>query len=31
VKKSGIFDHPTDEVIKEQMWPQSKLQFEYTG
>lgn len=28
-KKSGIFDHPSDEVIKKQMWPQSRLQFEY--
>ena len=30
-KKSGIFDHPSDEVVKKQMWPQSKLQFEYAG
>ena len=30
-KKSGIFDHPSDEVIKKQIWPQSKLQFEYAG
>jgi hypothetical protein len=30
-KKSGIFDHPSDKVIKKQMWPQSKLQFEYAG
>jgi hypothetical protein len=29
--KSGIFDHPSDEVVKKQMWPQSKLQFEYAG
>ena len=28
-KKSGIFYHPSDEVIKKQIWPQSKLQFEY--
>lgn len=30
-KKSGIFDHPSDEVVKKQLWPQSKLQFEYAG
>ena len=30
-KKSGIFDHPSDEVVKKQMWPQTKLQFEYVG
>lgn len=29
--KSGIFYHPSDEVTKKQMWPQSKLQFEYAG
>jgi hypothetical protein len=30
-KKSGIFYHPSDEVVKKQLWPQSKLQFEYAG
>lgn len=30
-KKSGIFDHPPDEVKFKQTWPQSKLQFEYAG
>ena len=30
-KKSGIFYHPSDEVVKTQLWPQSKLQFEYAG
>ena len=26
-----MFDHPSDEVIKKQMWRQLKLQFEYAG
>lgn len=30
-KKSGIFDRPSDEVVKKQLWPQAKLQFEYAG
>ena len=30
-KKSGIFDRPSDEVVKKQFWPQAKLQFEYAG
>ena len=30
-KKSGIYDRPSDEVVKKQFWPQSKLQFEYAG
>ena len=30
-KKSGIFDHPSDEVVDKQLWPQSKLQYEYAG
>ena len=30
-KKSGIFDHPSDEVVQKQLWPQSKLQYEYAG
>jgi hypothetical protein len=29
--ESGIFYHPSDEVLKKQLWPQSKLQFEYAG
>jgi len=29
--KSGIFDHPSDEVLQIQLWPQSKLQYEYAG
>ena len=27
-KTSGIVYHPSDEVVKKQLWPQSKLQFE---
>jgi hypothetical protein len=30
-KKSGIFDCPSDEVVKKQFWPHAKLQFEYAG
>ena len=30
-KKSGIFDHPPDQVKFKQAWPQSILQFEYAG
>ena len=29
--KSGIYDKPSDEVVKKQLWPQSKLQYEYVG
>jgi hypothetical protein len=25
-RKSGIYDKPSDEVVKKQLWPQSKLQ-----
>ena len=30
-KKSGIFAHPSDEVVQKQLRPQSKLQYEYAG
>jgi uncharacterized membrane protein (DUF106 family) len=30
-RKSGIYDKPSDEVVKKQLWPQSKLQYEYAG
>jgi hypothetical protein len=30
-RKSGIDDKPSDEVVKKQLWPQSKLQYEYAG
>ena len=30
-RKSGIYDKPSDEVAKKQLWPQSKLQYEYAG
>ena len=30
-RKSGIYDKPSDKVVKKQLWPQSKLQYEYAG
>ena len=30
-RKSGIYNKPSDEVVKKQLWPQSKLQYEYGG
>ena len=30
-KNLEFFYHPSDEVVKKQLWPQSKLQFEYAG
>ena len=30
-KTFGIFHHPSDEVVQKQLWPHSKLQYEYAG
>jgi protein-S-isoprenylcysteine O-methyltransferase Ste14 len=30
-RKSGIYDKPSDEVVKKQLWPQSMLHYEYAG
>ena len=30
-KTSGIFHHPSDEVVQKPLWPLSKLQYEYSG
>jgi hypothetical protein len=31
MRKSGNYDKPSNEVVKKQLWPQSKLQYEYAG
>jgi hypothetical protein len=30
-RTSGIYNKLSDEVVKKQLWPQSKLQYEYAG